>query len=150
LGISQLLGILQINLATNCTVYVSWDSQNPLQIAKALGPGGVNDYSTWSFTYTPAYHAIRNGTNELIAQISCLDEDNNNNNNTNNTAAYLTNYYSINIIGTIEPFSSSERNTAAQGEQHNNGAVFRLLYLLSGDIISMIIILNRKHQHSKN
>src|ERR671918_892209 len=83
------------NPANDCIVYTNWNGQNPLQIAKALGPGGVNDYSTWSFTYTPAYHAIINGTNELTAQISCLDDDSNNNNNnnntTNNTATYLTN-----------------------------------------------------------
>ncbi len=88
------------NPATDCRVYTDWNDQKPLQIAKAVGPGGVNDYSTWSFTYTPAYHAIRNGTNELIAQISCLDEDNNNNNNT--TPTYLTNYYRINVIGITE------------------------------------------------
>ena len=70
-GNLTIVGYSSDNLATNCTVYVSWDSQTPLQIAKALGPAGTNDYSTWSFTYTPAYHAIRNGTNELIALISC-------------------------------------------------------------------------------
>ena len=83
------------NLATNCTVYAGWDGQNPLQIVKALGPGGVKDYSSWTFTYTPTYHVITNGTNELTAQISCLDDDNKNNNennnNNNNTNAALFN-----------------------------------------------------------
>src|SRR5919107_5710012 len=32
------------NTTNDCTVYTNWNGQNPLQIAKALGPGGVNDY----------------------------------------------------------------------------------------------------------
>jgi hypothetical protein len=111
------------NLANDCIVYTNWNGQNPLQIAKALGPAGANDYSTWSFTYTPAYHAITNGTNELTAQISCLDDDSNNNNNT--TATYLTNYYRVNVTGVTETSSSSaERTTSseAEKEQTNGGS----------------------------
>jgi hypothetical protein len=112
------------NPANDCIVYTDWNGQNPLQIAKALGPGGVNDYSTWSFTYTPAYHAITNGTNALTAQISCLDDDSNNNNNT--TATYLTNYYRVNVTGVTEASSSSsaERTTSseAEKEQTNGGS----------------------------
>ncbi len=106
------------NLTNDCTVYTDWNGQNPLQIAKALGPGGVNDYSTWSFTYTSAYHAITNGTNELTAQISCLDNgsNNNNNNNNNTTATYLTNYYRVNVTG-ITKASLSERTTSSEGQK---------------------------------
>src|SRR5919106_4590100 len=111
------------NPANDCIVYTNWNGQNPLQIAKALGPGGVNDYSTWSFTYTPAYHAIINGTNELTAQISCLDDDTNNNNNkTNNTATYLTNYYRVNVTGITEA-SSSERTTSSEEQKEQTNSV---------------------------
>jgi hypothetical protein len=112
------------NPANDCIVYTNWNGQNPLQIAKALGPGGVNDYSTWSFTYTPAYHAIINGTNELTAQISCLDGDSNNNNNnkTNNTATYLTNYYRVNVTGITEA-SSSERTTSSEEQKEQTNSV---------------------------
>ena len=60
------------NPTTDCTVYADWNNTKPFQKAIATGPGGVNDYSTWSFTYTSAYHAITNGTNELTAQISFI------------------------------------------------------------------------------
>jgi hypothetical protein len=109
------------NTTNDCTVYTNWNGQNPLQITKALGPGGVNDYSTWSFTYTPAYHAITNGTNELTAQISCLDDDSNNNNNT--TAAYLTNYYRVNVTGITEASSSSERTTSSEEQKEQTDGV---------------------------
>src|ERR671920_1251253 len=109
------------NTTNDCTVYADWNGQNPLQIAKALGPGGVDDYSTWRFTYTPAYHAITKGTNELTAQISCLDNSSNNNNHT--TATYLTNYYRVNVTGITEASSSTERTTSSeeQKEQTNSG-----------------------------
>jgi hypothetical protein len=110
------------NTTNDCTVYTNWNGQNPLQIAKALGPGGVNDYSTWRFTYTPAYHAITNGTNELTAQISCLDEDGNDNNKTNNTATYLTNYYRVNVTGITEA-SSSERTTSSEEQKEQTDGV---------------------------
>ncbi len=58
------------NATTDCTVYADWNNTKPFQKAIATGSGGVNDYSTWGFTYTPDYYAIRNGTNELIAQRS--------------------------------------------------------------------------------
>src|SRR5919107_925680 len=107
------------NTTNDCTVYADWNGQNPLQIAKALGPGGVDDYSTWSFTYTPAYHAITNGTNELTAQISCLDDDSNNN---NTTATYLTNYYRVNVTGITEA-SSSERTTSSEEQKEQTNSV---------------------------
>src|ERR671921_594089 len=108
------------NPANDCIVYTDWNGQNPLQIAKALGPGGVNDYSTWRFTYTPAYHAIINGTNALTAQISCLDNDSNNNNHT--TATYLTNYYRVNVTG-ITKASSSERTTSSEEQKEQTNGV---------------------------
>jgi hypothetical protein len=121
-GNFRIAGHSSDNIATDCTVYAGWDGQNPLQIAKALGPGGVNDYSSWVFTYKPTYHVITNGTNELTAQISCLDGDykndkndkNNNNNNTN--SAYLTKYYKINVTGVVGSPSSS----FVRGDNVNN------------------------------
>jgi hypothetical protein len=103
-GNFTIVGHSSDNLATDCIVYAGWHGLNPLQIAKALGPGGVNDYS-WTFIYTPTYHEITKGTNELTAQISCLDDDNKNNNginkNNNTNAALLTKYYNTNVTGII-------------------------------------------------
>ena len=79
------------NAASDCTVYSDWNNTKPSQKAVATGPGGVNDYSTWKYTYTNNYHLITNGTNNLTAKLSCL-------NNSNGTAN-LTKYYSVNVIG---------------------------------------------------
>src|SRR5215217_4278034 len=61
------------NATTNCQVDVNWNNQSPYQKTLATGPGGVNDYSKWKFTYTKDYHLITNGTNELTAKLSCAD-----------------------------------------------------------------------------
>ncbi len=79
------------NATTDCTVYVDVNDQKPFQKAIATGPGGANDYSTWTFTYTDKYYLIQKGLNELTAKLSCIDN--------NNNAAKVTKWYSVNIVG---------------------------------------------------
>ena len=76
------------NATSDCTVYADWNNLKPFQTAVATGPGGVNDYSTWNFTYTPQYHIITNGTNELTAKLSCISNPTN-----------LTKWNSVNVTG---------------------------------------------------
>jgi hypothetical protein len=96
-------GISSDNSTTDCQIWLGWNEQKPFQTATATGPGGVNDYSTWNFTYTPQYHIITNGTNNLAAQISCFNS---------NTLANITKSYSVNVTGIIE--SSEQSALAAQ------------------------------------
>jgi hypothetical protein len=76
------------NANTDCTVYVDLNDQKPFQNATATGPGGADDYSTWTFTYTPKYHLITNGTNELTSKLSCISNPSN-----------LTKWNSVNVTG---------------------------------------------------
>ena len=85
-------GISTDNVNTDCTVYADKNNTKPFQKAVATGPGGVNDYSTWNFTYTDDYRLITNGTNDLTSKLSCVDESNGN-------TANLTKNYSVNVIG---------------------------------------------------
>jgi hypothetical protein len=121
-GNLTIAGLSSDNVATDCTVYAGWDGQKPFQNTKALGPGGVNDYSTWAFTYTLAYHAITNKTNQLTAQISCLDDNANN----NPAAANLTKSYSVNVIG-IPKSSAMVTSAAAEEEEQNNGTASSII-----------------------
>ena len=104
------------NATTDCTVYTDWNNTKPFQTATATGPGGVNDYSTWTFTYTDDYHLITNGTNELTSKLSCVGDDSN-----VGTTANLTKFYSVNVIGVTE---SSERQALDEEAQQNNGSNF--------------------------
>jgi hypothetical protein len=84
-------GISTDNATTDCTVYADWNDQKPFQKAVATGPAGVNDYSTWNFTYTKNYNLITNGTNNLTSKLSCLS------NSTN-----VTKWNSINVTGEVD------------------------------------------------
>jgi hypothetical protein len=92
---------------TDCTVYADWNDQKPFQKALATGPGGVNDYSTWTFTYTQIYHLITNGTNNLTSKLSCLSNPMN-----------LTKWNSIDIIG--EPSLTTQKNNFTSGDQRTS------------------------------
>jgi hypothetical protein len=83
-------GISTDNATTDCTVYADWNNLKPFQKAIATGPGGVNDYSTWNYTYTNNYHLITNGTNELTAKLSCL-----------NNPMNVTKWNSVNVTGQV-------------------------------------------------
>ncbi len=72
-GELNITGTSTDNATTDCKVYVDWNDQKPFQNATATGPGGENDYSNWTFTYTKDYHLITNGTNELTSKLICYD-----------------------------------------------------------------------------
>src|SRR5829696_7299778 len=92
------------NATSDCTVYADWNNTKPFQTVIATGPDGVNDYSTWTFTYTDDYHLITNGTNNLTSKLSCIDNSN------VGSAANLTKSYSVNVIGVA--MTTSTNNTA--------------------------------------
>ena len=97
------------NTTSDCTVYADWNNTKPFQKATPTGPGGVDDYSTWAFTYTYKYHLITNGTNNLTSKLSCI--------NNNGAAANITKSYSVNAIGIMEP---SQRLALSAAEERNN------------------------------
>ena len=103
-------GISTDNVTTDCTVYADWNNLKPFQTAVATGPGGVNDYSTWNFTYTPQYHIITEGTNELTAKLSCISNPTN-----------LTKWNSVNVTGgattLIKPEADVKITSPVAGQQ---------------------------------
>ena len=94
------------NPTTDCQVSVDVNDIEPLQNATATGPGGVNDYSTWQFTYTEDYQLIEEGVNELTSKLTCISNPPN-----------IARYYSVNVIGvaannqTLQPIQTAN-NTA--------------------------------------
>jgi hypothetical protein len=74
-GELQISGTSTDTVATDCQVQVDVNDMKPFQKAIATGPSGQNDYSSWSFKYTDAYHLITEGSNELTAKLSCSDKD---------------------------------------------------------------------------
>src|SRR5215216_4594763 len=90
-GELQIAGTSTDNAATDCQVLVDVNDMKPFQKAIATGPDGQNDYSSWSFKYTDAYHLITEGSNELTAKLSCSDKN------------IKPKWYSVNITGVANP-----------------------------------------------
>ena len=105
-------GISTDNPTTDCQVSVDVNDIKPLQNATATGPGGVNDYSTWQFTYTEDYQLIKEGVNELTSKLSCI-----------NNPPNIARYYSVNVIGvaarnqTLQPMQTSNNTITAANNQ---------------------------------
>jgi hypothetical protein len=118
-------GISSDNAPTDCTVYADWNNTKPFQKAIATGPGGVNDYSTWTFTYTDKYHLITNGTNNLTSKLSCINDGNSG----EIAVANITKSYSINVIGVTELSQRPVSSSSAQEQQNNvtSGSAFSFL-----------------------
>ncbi|HEY9485414.1 MAG TPA: hypothetical protein VIQ04_02130, partial [Nitrososphaeraceae archaeon] len=76
------------NQNKNCIVFVDWNDMKPFQKVRAAGPGGIDDFSEWIFTFDSRYHEIVTGNNELTSKITCLDGE-----------KPLTKWNSINLIG---------------------------------------------------
>ncbi|MFZ0894187.1 MAG: hypothetical protein WAZ77_06760 [Candidatus Nitrosopolaris sp.] len=74
---------------TGCTVSVLLNSIKPYQKAVATGHGGKNDYSTWKYTITSKYAALKQGQNKITSKVTCIA-----------TPTNLTKSYSVNVTGT--------------------------------------------------
>ena len=59
--------------ASFCEVGVILNKDTPYQNATALGEGGQDDYSEWSYTITPSYTNIEEGLNEIASRIVCYE-----------------------------------------------------------------------------
>src|ERR671926_575903 len=59
--------------ASDCKVAVKVNFVSPYHDALPTGSRGINDYSKWTFTLTPAYTTIKPGQNKIISKLSCAD-----------------------------------------------------------------------------
>ena len=85
----SLSGTSSYNTTSNCGVFVIVDGVRPYQKTIPTGQAGGNDYSTWKYTFTPAYAGtIREGVNRITAKLLCQANP-----------ANLTKFYSINVTG---------------------------------------------------
>src|SRR5215218_3266135 len=102
------------NATSDCTVYADWNNTKPFQTATAIGPGGRNDYSRWTFTYTADYHLIANGTNNLTAKLSCVGD------HSNSGTANLTKFYSVNLIGIATTNNMADTTSIEDAQQESS------------------------------
>jgi hypothetical protein len=114
---------------TNCKVLVIVDDKQPYQETTPTGPGGLNDYSRWSFTISPQYAEIEEGLNKITAKATCdalygpeLKQD--------LLTKQFEKHYSINVTGMpggnlAPPFASPSgdigESEGAEGEGESEG-----------------------------
>jgi hypothetical protein len=89
-GNLTIFGISTDNEKSDCTVSVDWNNEKPFQKAKATGPYGEDDYSSWTYTYSASYHTIENGLNDLTSKLECLEN-----------SKVITKWHSINVSGVV-------------------------------------------------
>ena len=89
-GNLTIFGISTDNEKSDCTVTVDWNNQKPFQKAKATGPYGEDDYSSWTYTYSASYHTIGKGLNDLTSKLECLKN-----------SKVTTKWHSINVSGVV-------------------------------------------------
>ena len=89
-GNLTIFGISTDNEKSDCTVSVDWNNQKPFQKAKATGPYGEDDYSSWTYTYSTSYHTIEKGLNDLTSKLECLEN-----------SKVTTKWHSINVSGVV-------------------------------------------------
>ncbi|HJU78328.1 MAG TPA: carboxypeptidase-like regulatory domain-containing protein [Nitrososphaeraceae archaeon] len=87
-GNLTIFGVSTDNEKSDCTVLVDWNNEKPFQKANAAGPYGVDDYSSWTYTYSSSYHTIKNGFNDLTSKLECLEN-----------SKVTTKWHSINVTG---------------------------------------------------
>ena len=51
LGELPVFGSSSDNESANCEVYLDWNNDNAFHKARAAGPGGYSDFSTWIYVY---------------------------------------------------------------------------------------------------
>src|SRR5919106_6858486 len=72
-GTLTIHGISSDTPSDTCTVYLILNNIKPYQkvIPTAKENGQSNDFSTWNYTFTPQYAAIKEGNNKMTSKISC-------------------------------------------------------------------------------
>ena len=104
------LGTSSDNATSDCQVSVIVNKIKPYQPSTASGPGGANDYSKWSFIFTPKYTAIKEGENKITAKYSCSSDPS------------LVSFSSTNVTGIAASSASATKQQQPVITGNNNAA----------------------------
>jgi hypothetical protein len=103
-GTLSINGVSSDNSSSGCDVYVLLNGIKPYQRVTPAGQGDPNnsttDYSTWRFTFAPAYGLISEGDNKMTAKITCI-----------NGSINATKFNSLNVTGVVSNLLNSSTTT---------------------------------------
>ena len=97
-GNLTIYGTSSDDASRSCQILILLNDDKPYQSALATGPEGKDDYSRWTFTFDPYSSLIKQGKNEIVSKIVCIQQGgtNSNSNSNNNLPA---SYNKINVTG---------------------------------------------------
>lgn len=93
-GNLTIYGTSSDDASRSCQILILLNDDKPYQSALATGPEGKDDYSKWTFTFDPYSSLIKQGKNEIVSKIVCIQQGGTNSNN--NLPA---SYNKINVTG---------------------------------------------------
>ena len=103
-GTLSINGVSSDNSSSGCDVYVLLNGIKPYQRVTPAGQGDTSnsttDYSTWRFTFLPAYGLISEGDNKMTAKITCI-----------NGSINATKFNSLNVTGVVSNLLNSSTTT---------------------------------------
>lgn len=103
-GTLSINGVSSDNSSSGCEVYVLLNGIKPYQRVAPAGQGdpsnSTTDYSTWRFTFLPAYGLISEGDNKMTAKITCI-----------NGSTNATKFNSLNVTGVLSNLRNSSTTT---------------------------------------
>jgi hypothetical protein len=128
------------NATTDCDVSVVLNSKTPYQQALPMNDSGTNNYSNWTFTFTPSYGIPKEGENEMTSRISCL--------------AYPSNYTkfsSINVTGVPqEGLSLQQQENLLQPQQQQQQQQQQTIFQQGESQLISISQIPKRLDNSKN
>lgn len=77
----------------SCNILILLNDDKPYQSALATGQEGKDDYSKWTFRFDPYSSLIKQGENEIVSKIVCIQQGVTNSNNLS------ASYNKINVTG---------------------------------------------------
>jgi hypothetical protein len=102
---------------SGCKVSVIVNGIKPYQNATPTGYRGSNDYSKWSFAFTPNYTSLKEGQNKITAKFSCGIDPKFVSHRSVNVTGVTSNPTNANSANTSLPVLSN-RTSYSGGERH--------------------------------
>jgi hypothetical protein len=107
-GNLTIYGTSSDDASRSCHILILLNDDKPYQSALATGLEGKDDYSRWTFTFDPYSSLIKQGKNEIVSKIVCIQQDGTNSNN--NLPA---SYNKINVTGSSEIYQQTDSNSSS-------------------------------------
>ena len=117
----QLTGTSTDTIDTDCQVSVIANDIRPYQNTTTTGPGGKNDYSTWTYSLTPLL--LKEGSNKVTARILCVNPNSTSTLSTDSTNQVKHSSVFFTVLNATVSDSNSSSTTATPNASNTTKAL---------------------------